>query len=318
MDSSLDNQVAQDVEVLESDDNLGLEELYQRAREAKMGGMRAQAADYYKRILELDPENWEPVFYADYLFARGYRRDEITKAPKLVAPAALKALDLIESQVLDPEERFAAVKEIAVAVTSFGTQMHAVTMKKFLEIRLAVRYQFLPVHVERLTDTRNMLYSVGDRVDELLAGVEGAGDLVAALWIEGVKTNTDLIYYVDDKDENRRLIRERTGRIRRYDESFTPPKEDKPGDGCYIATCAYGSYDCPEVWTLRRFRDFALAKTAAGRAFIRVYYVLSPRLVARLGGYGWFKAACLKPLNAFVAWLNGRGFEDSPYEDRNW
>ena len=24
--------------------------------------------------------------------------------------------------------------------------------------------------------------------------------------------------------------------------------------GCYIATCVYGSYDCPEVWTLRRFR----------------------------------------------------------------
>ena len=25
--------------------------------------------------------------------------------------------------------------------------------------------------------------------------------------------------------------------------------------GCYIATCVYGSYDCPQVQTLRRFRD---------------------------------------------------------------
>ena len=25
--------------------------------------------------------------------------------------------------------------------------------------------------------------------------------------------------------------------------------------GCYIATCVYGSYDCPQVWILRRYRD---------------------------------------------------------------
>ena len=27
-------------------------------------------------------------------------------------------------------------------------------------------------------------------------------------------------------------------------------------NGCYIATCVYGSYDCPQVLTLRRFRDY--------------------------------------------------------------
>ena len=36
-------------------------------------------------------------------------------------------------------------------------------------------------------------------------------------------------------------------------------------NGCYIATCVYGSYDCPEVWTLRRFRDCTLEKTWYGR-----------------------------------------------------
>lgn len=30
--------------------------------------------------------------------------------------------------------------------------------------------------------------------------------------------------------------------------------------GCYVATAVYGSYDCPQVWTLRRFRSFSLAK----------------------------------------------------------
>ena len=49
--------------------------------------------------------------------------------------------------------------------------------------------------------------------------------------------------------------------------------------GCYIATCVYGSYDCPQVWTLRRFRDYTLDETWYGRLFIKCYYVISPRLL---------------------------------------
>ena len=49
--------------------------------------------------------------------------------------------------------------------------------------------------------------------------------------------------------------------------------------GCYIATAVYGSYDCPEVWVLRRYRDFVLAKSGPGCVFIRFYYALSPVLV---------------------------------------
>lgn len=30
--------------------------------------------------------------------------------------------------------------------------------------------------------------------------------------------------------------------------------DSKEKAGCYIATCVYGSYDCPQVWILRRFR----------------------------------------------------------------
>jgi hypothetical protein len=61
------------------------------------------------------------------------------------------------------------------------------------------------------------------------------------------------------------------------------------GIGCFIATCVYGSYDCPEVWVLRRYRDNVLAKSEPGRLFIELYYRWSPEIVEKYGDEPWFK-----------------------------
>ncbi len=90
------------------------------------------------------------------------------------------------------------------------------------------------------------------------------------------------------------------------------------GGGCYVATAVYGSYDCPQVWTLRRYRDDTLAETWYGRLFIRVYYAVSPTLVKWFGRTGWFKKLWKGKLDRMVANLNAEGVEDTPYEDRFW
>ena len=88
--------------------------------------------------------------------------------------------------------------------------------------------------------------------------------------------------------------------------------------GCYVATCVYGSYDCPQVWTLRRYRDNTLAKTLLGRAFIRSYYAVSPTVVKWFGNTYWFRNAWLRVLDRIVNKLNKQGVEDTPYSDRPW
>lgn len=87
---------------------------------------------------------------------------------------------------------------------------------------------------------------------------------------------------------------------------------------CYVATAVYGSYDCPQVWTLRRYRDYTMAETWYGRAFIRTYYAISPTLVKWFGHTDWFKKMWKGKLDRMVASLNAQGVEDTPYEDRNW
>lgn len=94
--------------------------------------------------------------------------------------------------------------------------------------------------------------------------------------------------------------------------------DSKEKAGCYIATCVYGSYDCSQVWTLRRFRDDILAETGVGRLFIQFYYMLSPKLVECFGETRWFKNFWRKILDKMVLYFQSKGMDSTPYEDRVW
>lgn len=99
---------------------------------------------------------------------------------------------------------------------------------------------------------------------------------------------------------------------------FLNPQSDLQQGGCYIATAVYGSYDCPQVWTLRRFRDEILAQTWYGRMFIHVYYALSPSVVKYFGKVYKIKRLWQFMLDPLVERLNADGIKNTPYTDRKW
>ena len=91
--------------------------------------------------------------------------------------------------------------------------------------------------------------------------------------------------------------------------SNTPEKTS----GCYIATAIYGSYDCPEVWVLRRYRDYHLSTNPFGRAFIMFYYAVSPTLVKLFGSTKWFNYFFMERLSRFVSRLKLKGYSEESY-----
>ena len=97
---------------------------------------------------------------------------------------------------------------------------------------------------------------------------------------------------------------------------YYPAGTKLPGEGgCYVATAVYGSYDCPEVWVLRRYRDNILAASLWGRAFIRCYYAASPTLVKWFGQSRWFRTLWKGHLDELVRNLKAQGVSDKPYVD---
>lgn len=107
----------------------------------------------------------------------------------------------------------------------------------------------------------------------------------------------------------------------KYESQYPVPEPNivgKVGTGCYIATSVYGSYDCPQVWTLRRYRDNNLAQTFLGRVFIHTYYATSPTLVRWFGKMPWFNSFWKRHLDRMVSKLKAAGVSDSPYQDHKW
>lgn len=83
----------------------------------------------------------------------------------------------------------------------------------------------------------------------------------------------------------------------------------KKKEGCYIATAVYGSYNAPQVRVLRKYRDEVLKKSILGRAFIKVYYALSPPVADKLKNARRLNRFVRKMLDKWIRRLS-RDFQD--------
>ena len=155
--------------------------------------------------------------------------------------------------------------------------------------------------------------------------------ILLCMKLQVIVVNDGRTFYLWSDNEVRQgdiqTIQELTAAIREIEPNYNPPAYETPAQqsnsnsssgGCYVATCVYGSYDCPEVWTLRRFRDNTLGSTWYGRAFIHTYYAVSPTLVKWFGETKWFKNMWRGTLDHMVQNLQEKGVADTPYEDKNW
>lgn len=290
-----------------------LDNLYQVARRAKDDNNSENASKYYDMILIEDPNSWEAAFYVVYFKAYSCKIAEITSAAISVNNCLDTVLKLIKDTIEDKEEQRKDVKEIADRTTKIATMLFYGAKNHYNDIDLSIRSNYINEYVNNCVSSVNILYTLGDQIEIIFGNDDKLMKTAVEAWKNGVELHVNISNIYDD------LVNSYVEKIKKYDSEYIQPavKTSSTG-GCYVATAVYGSYDCPEVWTLRRFRDYKLAKTWYGRAFIKTYYAISPTIVKLFGETKWFKKLWRGKLDKLVNKLHNEGIKDTPYNDKEW
>ncbi len=263
---------------------------------------------YYNLVEQNDPKNIEAIFYSSYGKARLSMVDGDIYKRQQICDVLCNSISVIDDNydVEKSEENQEIIQKMGLDLwkmycTSFVYTERTDDITKTYHMFAKMAFCFI--------DSLQNIIKIDDQLIYWKLIYEQEKYLASN---QGVK--------LEARKEYRQKALDIANQIHEKDTTFeveTIP-EPKITDGCYVATAVYGSYDCPEVWTLRRYRDYDLAETWHGRVFIHTYYAVSPTLVKWFGHTEWFKNMWKGKLDRMVKNLQAKGYEDTPYEDRKW
>ena len=295
-----------------------LANLYQIARRAKDDNNGENATKYYDMIMVKDPTSWEASFYVVYFKAMECKIAQIRSAGISVANCVDTVLKLIKDHVEGKEEQIKAVQEVTLRCVLISGMLYNAAKNHYYGIDSEIRGNYTQEMINNCCAARDIMYILGNNIDSIFGDYTKLHSAAASAWKDGIDKHNGLMSYFAQKEANKDDIMKYVAKVQKYDSSYQAPTINTSSGGCYVATAVYGSYDCPQVWTLRRYRDYTLAETWYGRAFIHTYYSISPTLVKWFGDTEWFKKMWRGKLDRMVANLKAEGVADTPYEDRNW
>ncbi|MBR6513685.1 MAG: TFIIB-type zinc finger domain-containing protein [Clostridia bacterium] len=306
------------------DNSAFVEKYLQNARRAKQKEDWEETEKYYNLVEQNDPTNIEAIFYSSY----GKAKASLVESDLYKRQAAFKVLQNCVS-IIDDNFDLAKAEENKKILEEISADIFMMACSNYVYNQRKNGYGVIT-----WTDKMETVTLFNNLGKEFMVSLEH----IAQKYSDAEKQNRKYYYELALKHaefilENGSLASPQSFRdiimtyhrwIHDIDPTHVVPAEaPKAGnkqtpDGCYVATAVYGSYDCPEVWTLRRYRDNNLGKTWYGRIFIKTYYAISPTLVKWFGHTEWFKHLWKGKLDRMVTKLQVKGVESTPYEDRNW
>lgn len=264
------------------DNSSFVEKYLENARRARFKKDWAEVEKYYNMVEQSTPQNIEAVFYSSYGKLRCTLLENYSKKwdnDIEVLKRSISVLDDYFDMAQENEQKQVIFDAMNDILVLTNAAKNNIIIGMMTNLKGEPVYSASPYLKKRIAD----LYpQINETLDNIITKYK--------------ECNMDYSYLISIKNQI----------------------ANAPKNGCYVATAVYGSYDCPQVWTLRRYRDYTLAKTWYGRAFIHTYYAISPTIVKWFGDTDWFKKMWKGKLDRMVANLQEKGVEDTPYEDREW
>lgn len=287
-------------------DNSGkLEKAIKNARRARNDNNSELAEKYYEEVRDIDPDNWEAIFFNTYFKSMQCKIIEIQSAAISINNCLDTVLELIKNNVEGEVEQEEAITEVTTRVIDVSNMLYNAATNHYYGIDLQIRGDYIQEYVNNAFATFNTVYYLGDLLEVNFGNKKYACDLAVISWKSAIPMHNNIINSLQDKESNKNKITIYEEKIKKFDTSYKAPEVPTKG-ACYVATAVYGSYDCPQVWTLRCYRDNVLALTWYGKAFINFYYTFSPTLVKWFGRTKWFNYIFRNLLDKFVDKLKNK------------
>ena len=290
------------------------------AKRSRFEGNAVNAAKYYGMIVEQEPENWEASFFHVYYQTVGCDIKDSPNGSNAVCKAFTTALSLMKNELNNSsinrkEYLVDAYKQLFAALASFSDVIISNIAKWRAEN--AGKHKNTIETKQNLNDIKQWYCAAIRLVDIIAVAASKCAEvrtdpLYLVILDKDIKTTFPNAWVLSDS-ERQEITTRLEKEVKYVDPDYNVPNVKKTG--CYIATCVYGSYDCPEVWTLRRYRDTSLSMSWYGRLFIRCYYAVSPLIVKRFGHIGFIRRLWKEWLDNLIVHLQSKGFSSDYYQD---
>jgi len=255
------------------------------AKTAIDGRNYQEAFNYYTKVLEVDPQNYEAWFgkgeaagwlstLADVRLSEMLTDIEnaIKNAPEEIKENLInRSADCINSITI---AYYQLMREHLLKFVALEK-----TWEKYVDQCKIILHFLEYAHILSPKDRRIMENIILICVD-LIKGVKYDDPYHSDVW--GNPHCPARAFISERFEENLKLtINQFVNKIQEIDSSYQQPKitkawEDKKG--CFIATATMGSFNHPVVVLMREFRDKWLLQRYMGRIFVRYYYIFGPYL----------------------------------------
>lgn len=259
------------------------------AKAAIDGRNYQEAFNYYTKVLEVDPQNYEAWLgkgeaagwmstLADFRFPEmigGFRKaieyapvDKKDEIPKL---AVVKILEITLAYGELSIKHFSKTKTGSIGMNFEESKEYADrSMKIILAMELA--HDLWPDNKEIIGSIIQWCSDITTGRDYFVLDQEAMMlKTKRDLFVEKMKV-LDPSYNLPEGGE------ELPKQTEEGQASTKPPVGEKASSGCFIASAAMGSFNHPVVVLLREFRDTWLLQRYMGRIFIGYYYIFGPYL----------------------------------------
>ena len=148
------------------DNTKRLDNLLQLARRSRDDNNDKEAAEYYNQILLDDPNNWEAVFYSNYLAASSTTVGNAVSTLTSLKNCLNTVFSLID-KIPDDEERQTAIKEVISKTNILGTLIWSAESNRYNNQSISAKLSEIvwKPFVSRVHAATLLQYELGDQIE---------------------------------------------------------------------------------------------------------------------------------------------------------